>query len=222
MSSAEKVWGLGYLAFQLLALPSLLAWVYGLLSFAPSAATSNFIYYLVNITAMVCIFHRFLRDSLKAAGGDFWNLLQTVVLGYVAYFAASGLLDALLGHLFSGVENQNDNAVVAMLESTPFSTILCLLLFAPVTEELLYRGLIFSSIYPRCRWFAYAASMAIFSAVHVVGYVGTANPETLAASFIQYLPAGLCLAWTYTKADNIFAPMLVHIIANAVALGLVR
>ena len=45
---------------------------------------------------------------------------------------------------------------------------------------------------------------------------------TLVLCFIQYLPAGLCLAWTYTKADNIIAPVLVHGIINAIAIGLVR
>ena len=45
---------------------------------------------------------------------------------------------------------------------------------------------------------------------------------TLILCFIQYLPAGLCLAWTYSKADNIFAPILVHALNNAIAIGLVR
>lgn len=222
MSGNEKVWGLGYLIFQLLALSSLLAWIYGLLSLSPSNAVANFIYYVVNVIAMICIFHRFLRDSLKAAWKNLWELVQAVILGYVAYLAASSALDWLLGLLFPGLRNVNDSAVISMLKSDYVPTLLCVLLFAPLTEELLYRGLIFHNLYQRSRWLGYAVSMAAFSAVHVVGYIGTADPATLAICFVQYLPAGLCLAWTYTKADNIFAPMLVHVIANAVALGLVR
>ena len=41
-------------------------------------------------------------------------------------------------------------------------------------------------------------------------------------AFLQYLPAGLCLAWAYTKADTIFAPILIHAIINAVSIGLVK
>lgn len=222
MSGNEKRWGTAYLIFQLFALSSLLAWVYGLLSLSPSAAISNFIYYVVNVIALVWIFHRFLRDSLKAAWHNLWELIQAVILGYVAYLAASSALDWLLGLLFPGQSNVNDGAVISMLKSNYVPTLLCVLLFAPLTEELLYRGLIFRNLYQRSRWVGYAVSMVAFSAIHVLGYVGSAAPATLLVCFVQYLPAGLCLAWTYTKADNIFAPMLVHVIANAVALGLVR
>ena len=56
----------------------------------------------------------------------------------------------------------------------------------------------------------------------MLGYIGTESVRTLVLCFLQYLPAGLCLAWTYTKADNIFAPIVVHAIVNAVAIGALR
>lgn len=222
MTGAEKVWGFGYLAFQLLALSTLLSWVCRLCGFHPSAAMSNFLYHMINVIGMICIFHRFLRSSLRAAREDFWNLLQAVVLGYVAYLASSRLFDWAMDLLKLSVTNVNDSAVLSMLKSDRIPTVLCVLLFAPLTEELLYRGLIFRNLYQRSRWLAYVLSMAVFSAVHVVGYAGSTDPVTLIVCFAQYLPAGVCLAWTYTKADNIYAPILVHMIANAVALGLVR
>ena len=69
---------------------------------------------------------------------------------------------------------------------------------------------------------AYLVSMAAFAAIHVLGYIGSEDLGRLVLCFIQYLPAGLCLAWTYTKADNILAPTLVHAIVNAVAIGALR
>ena len=60
------------------------------------------------------------------------------------------------------------------------------------------------------------------AAIHVLGYIGSYDIGRLVLCFIQYLPAGLCLAWTYTKADNIAAPMVVHAIVNAVAIGALR
>ena len=64
--------------------------------------------------------------------------------------------------------------------------------------------------------------MAAFAALHVLGYIGSESVTTLVICFLQYLPAGLCLAWTYTKADNIFAPVVVHALVNAIAIGAVR
>ena len=34
-------------------------------------------------------------------------------------------------------------------------------------------------------------------------------------ALLQYLPAGLCLAWSYAKSDTIFAPILIHALVNA-------
>ena len=64
--------------------------------------------------------------------------------------------------------------------------------------------------------------MAAFAAIHVLGYIGSADVARLVLCFIQHLPAGMCLAWTYTKADNIFAPVVVHAIVNAVSIGALR
>lgn len=222
MSSAEKVWGLGYYAFQLLALPSLLSWVCRQLSLHPSPALSNFICYGVSGIAVVCIFRRFLLTSLKSAWADRWAFLQAVVLGYVAYLLSSRALDYVLGLLSLRPDNVNDSAILAMLKSDRTITVLCVLLLAPLTEELFYRGLIFRNLWQRSNWLGYALSVAAFAAIHVMGYVGIAAPVTLLLCFVQYIPPGLCLAWTYTKADNIFAPMLVHILVNAAALGLTR
>jgi hypothetical protein len=53
---------------------------------------------------------------------------------------------------------------------------------------------------------AYALSILLFSAIHILGYIGRYSPLELTMAVLQYLPAGLCLAWSYTKAGTIFAP----------------
>ena len=109
-----------------------------------------------------------------------------------------------------------------MLQSNRVLMTIAVVVLAPLTEETLYRGLIFRNLWQTSRVGAYLVSMFAFAAIHVVGYIGTTDITTLILCFIQYLPAGLCLAWTYTKASNLFAPVLVHAIVNAIAIGLVR
>ena len=58
--------------------------------------------------------------------------------------------------------------------------------------------------------------------IHILGYIGVYSPLEIVMAFLQYLPAGLCLAWTYTKAQTIFAPIMVHSLVNAIAIGLLR
>ena len=222
MSRGEKILGFLYLAFQLTLLSPLLHKFNGMLASPMNTGTLNFVYYLVNSLAIVWIFHSFLRDSLIAAWRDLWNLIQAGVLGFVAYWACGKLLDLVMRWIMPGFHNVNDSAIAGMARSNYLLMVIGVVVLVPVTEEILYRGLIFRNLWQSSKVAAYLVSMAAFAAIHVLAYIGSESVTTLVLCFIQYLPAGLCLAWTYTKADNIIAPVLVHGIINAIAIGLVR
>ena len=40
--------------------------------------------------------------------------------------------------------------------------------------------------------------------------------------FVQYLPAGLMLAWSYEKSNTIVTPILIHTVINAIAIYSMR
>lgn len=222
MSRTEKILGWLYMAFSLIALPGLLAWLNAQLADPMNEGTLSFVFYLTNFLFILGIFRRFLRDSLVAAWRDIWNFIQAVVLGYVAYWAASEAMELVMSHLLPGFSNINDAAITAMAKSNYTLMLIGVVFLVPLAEEMLYRGLIFRNLWQSSKVAAYLLSMAAFSAIHVLGYIGSEDITTLVLCFLQYLPAGLCLAWTYTKADNIFAPTLVHAIVNAVAIGALR
>ena len=98
---------------------------------------------------------------------------------------------------------------------------LATVLFVPVAEETLFRGLLFRGLWDRSPIAAWCVSVAVFSLVHIIGYIGTYPPLMLLMAFVQYLPAGICLAYAYRKADTIFAPILMHIAINQVALQMI-
>ena len=222
MSRTEKILGWLYMAVSLLILPQLLNWVNNQLADPIPEATLNFVFYLTNFLFIAGIFHTFLRASLVAAWRDIWNFIQAVILGYVAYLAASKAMDFLMSFLVPGFSNINDAAISDLAKSNYVLMLIGVVFLAPVTEEMLYRGLIFRNLWQSSKVAAYALSMAAFAAIHVLGYIGSTDAARLVLCFIQYLPAGLCLAWTYTKADNIFAPIVVHALVNAIAIGALR
>ena len=94
--------------------------------------------------------------------------------------------------------------------------------FVPVTEECVFRGLIFRNLWKTSAIAAYLVSMAAFSAVHIVSYIGVYCPLHLVLAFLQYLPAGIWLAWCYTKSGSIFGPIVMHAIINLYSLNLLR
>ncbi len=222
MSRGEKLPGALYFAFSLFLLPSVLVWVNGKLAAPMDGATRNFVRYLIDFLFILIIFHRFLRDSFVAAWRDIWNFVQAVVLGLVAYRACAWVFDLVMSYLLPGFSNINDTAISAMAGSSYLLTLIVVVFLAPLIEEVLYRGLVFRNLWRSSKVAGYLVSMAAFSAVHVLGYIGTESLTTLVLCFVQYLPAGLCLAWTYSKADNIFAPVIVHAVVNAIAIGALR
>ncbi len=214
LTSQETLSGLLYLAFQLLLLPGLLTWCNGQLGSSLNTAELNFVFYLVNFMAMLLIFHSFLGRSARQAAQHPAYFCQAVILGFVAYYACNYCTTWVVRQLVPSFSNYNDEAIAAMSSSNYFLMFVGTVILVPPVEECLYRGLIFRNLYGKSRWAAYLVSIAAFSIIHILGYVGKYSALELLMAFLQYLPAGLCLAWAYTKADTIFAPIVIHAAIN--------
>jgi len=91
-----------------------------------------------------------------------------------------------------------------------------------ITEETLYRGLLFQGLQRKNRALAYLVSVSVFAWIHVMGYVGQFDWRTLLLCFVQYLPAGIILALAYEKTDTIITPILIHIAVNQIGMSAMR
>ena len=222
LTNQETIGGFCYLAFQLIFLPGLLSWINGFLDHPLNTAELNFVFYLVNFIAILLIFHSFLGRGLSQATQHPAILCQAIILGLAAYYACNWFTTWTIRHLVPGFSNYNDESIAAMLGGNYFLMAVCTLILVPPVEECLYRGLIFRNLYGKSRWAAYIVSILVFAIIHIIGYIGKYSAVELLMAFLQYLPAGLCLAWAYTKADTIFAPIVIHAVINAVSIGLMR
>ena len=84
----------------------------------------------------------------------------------------------------------------------------------PPVEECFYRGLIFRNLYGKSRVLGYIASILAFSMIHIIGYIGAYSAVELLMACLQYLPAGLCLAWSYVRGGTLFTPIVIHAAIN--------
>ena len=221
MNRKEKTLGIIWLVIQLF-LGYLMGLANGLLPDPLKGSTLTFVTYLVNFLVIVCIFSRFLRDSLAAAWRGLWEFAQAVILGFVFYFACDWLLDKAFSYLLPSYTPLLDTSISALSGGNRYLMIIGVVILAPVIEESLYRGLIFRNLLRKKKVLAYILSILAFAAVHVLGHIGAQDVAALVLCFLRYLPAGLCLAWTYAKADNVLAPIVVHAIVNAISIGLVN
>ena len=118
--------------------------------------------------------------------------------------------------------NVNDNAIAGLAQENGKWIFVCTVFFVPVVEELIYRGLIFQNLQRKNRLLAYCVTVAVFSFIHIMGFIGSESWRTLAICFVQYLPAGLALAWAYEKTDTIITPILIHIAINLLGMTILR
>ena len=218
ITSQETVGGFVYFAFQMLALPSLLRWCNVQLSSPLNEAELNFVFYLVNFMAMLLIFHDFLGRSFYQATHHPAYFAQAIVLGFVAYFACRYCIGWLIRHFVPGFTNYNDASIAAMKGTNHFLMLIGTVVLAPPYEECIYRGLIFRNLYGKSRWAAYIVSILAFAIIHIIGYIGRYSAVELLLAVLQYLPAGLWLAWSYAKGDSIFVPILIHAAINYVTI----
>lgn len=222
MTDRAQFSGLIYLLLDLFILPSILIMGNSLLPTPLPEALVNSIYFALNFLCVVLICRHFLWHSLKLVRKTPLSLLKYALIGFVLYELGTYLVNIGILIVMPDFANVNDQAIFAMGKDYFALTATGLILLVPVVEETLYRGIVFRLIYERSKLLGYLLSAIVFSSIHVVGYLGTYDPKVLLLCFIQYLPAGLCLAWTYAKADNIFAPILVHMTINLIGVATMR
>ena len=222
LSRNETIAGWSYSAFSMLALPIVLAYVNGLLPDPLNEAKLNFVFYAANFTACVMIFRRLLKLNLQIAVRRIFPVLWYALLGYLGYSALTSILTALIQTLVPGFANVNDMSIAALAGKELTLMAIGTVILVPVAEELFYRGLMLRQLAGKSRILAYCVSMGVFALVHVVGYIGSYSPLTLVLCFIQYLPAGYCLAWCYSSTGTIVTPIVMHMIVNAYGLANLR
>ena len=137
-----------------------------------------------------------------------WIMLGTLV----AYYIAAGLFASLVlkpdqedigGDLGVG----NPSIAIAV------TAVVMIALFAPVAEELFFRGFVFAGL--RSRWSLWPAAIAsglIFGLVHAPTGITTVVP--LAA-------LGFALCWLYDRTGSLWPCVIAHMINNGLALAVV-
>ena len=222
LSLTEKHIGWIYWPLQLFVLPVALTTIQPYLPVALSEAQLNFVFFALNFLGATAIFFRFLIQSGRVALERPLYTLQSAFFGYGLFWICSVILRLLTVYFFPDFSNLNNTSILELAADNYTLTAIGTVLLAPVAEELIYRGLIFDTLHPRSPFAAFFISTVFFAAIHVVGYITLYDPVDLILCFVQYIPAGLCLGWAYTRSGSIWAPILAHIAINQTSILTLR
>ncbi|AGT30661.1 peptidase [Geobacillus genomosp. 3] len=104
-----------------------------------------------------------------------------------------------------GIEpgSENTQHIIDIIRLTPLLVVVTSIV-GPILEELIFRKIIFGSLYEKYNfWFAALVSSLLFAIVHM-------EPEHL----LLYTSMGMVFAFLYAKTGRIFVPMFAHVAMN--------
>ena len=221
-SRRETLWGGIYLILYLCVLP--LAVPLAAVRLLPELNTAqvNFIYFCINFAATAFIFRKYLFQTMQDALCVPFRTILYAVFAFLGSILLGGMVGSFILRVYPEFMNVNDNAIGAMILENRALMVIGSVLLAPITEELLFRGLVFRGLYDRSPLAAYLISMVLFSVIHISGYVGHYDWKLLFFCFLQYLVPAYCLNYAYRYSGNLIAPILMHMVTNLVALMAMR
>ena len=143
-----------------------------------------------------------IRDAhaLPPLESIFWGIVG-IFLALFAQSAAASIEYAL------GIEmgSENTEQIVGLIKTTPL-IIFVTSIIGPILEEIVFRKVIFGSLYKRLNFFfAGLISSLIFSIAH-------GEPEHL----ILYGAMGFTFAFLYVKTKRILVPIFTHVAMNTI------
>lgn len=178
---------------------------------------------ILGLTALVWVRVRYPGNARRLAGPappSIRLVLVALGTGLAAYLVINVGLGTLLEVLarFTGVELppvQEDFQQAARDEQmAPFFAVGAVL-FAPLAEELFFRGMLFPAIAKRLGlWAGIVGSAAAFSFAHLNPGVGGVGHLII---IVIIFPLGVLLAWLYHRLGTIVVPMIVHAVFNVIS-----
>jgi membrane protease YdiL (CAAX protease family) len=143
------------------------------------------------------------RDPLAA-------ILTGLGYGVLAWFGSSVVLvlvTALLTAVGQPPPTGPAEQAIAMLD--PWLVVVAIVVFAPIAEELFFRGIVFNAwLRESGRRWAYIGSAALFAVIHLS-----------LASLLPIFLLGLALAWVYQRTGNLLAPIVMHATVNGISVA---
>lgn len=165
----------------------------------------------------------FLIENIKAFKEKlFENIVWSCSAGIAMEYGLA-ILSNLIVLLLLGTKGNDGSANQQLfnvyLSSGPILMFIQAVIFAPILEELLFRGIIFRTARKKGLVLGHIISSLTFGFLHV--YSGLLQGDmTQWIHMIPYVAMGFAFSYAYEKRGNICVPMIIHMLNNFIAIML--
>ena len=197
--------------------PSIILGIFGIGSSTLSDTTKIIVAFLSDlgfILLLIKIYNKTLKENFK----NFFNKDIVKHLKVAFRYWGIGMFMMVFSNLIisvitNGQLAENEEAVRSLINVFPVYMAFQLMVYAPITEELIFRKSIRDIT--NYKWLYVFLSGLIFGGLHVLSSLKTAIDLLY---LIPYCSLGFAFALLYTKTNNIFSSMIVHAFHNGLAL----
>lgn len=126
------------------------------------------------------------------------------------------VLNIIMG-LFITEQGANQEAINNMIQDSPYTQFIAVVIFAPIMEEIIFRYAIFKSILYKNRILAYVVSSLIFGSVHLIMSIFQGSLSQDIVLLPVYTMLGAVFAFAYDHTGKLSAPIVAHMLNNFVA-----
>lgn len=216
MSRGETAAALIYLPIHAAILPIVLVL---LLIGRMDTADINFIAYAIGFVYMLLFEWKFLRREFNSLCDRPLDCFVQVLICYGLMLGLGLCVNSLM--LLLGFDsNPNNTAVIDIAEVKMGATTALAVFLAPMVEELIFRGGLFSLLRRYNRLLAYVVNILIFGLYHIWSSV-IDSPINL-IYIIQYIPATYALCRCYERTNTIWGSILLHMLYNGMAIKMLE
>lgn len=135
-------------------------------------------------------------------------------IGAVAFLVCNILLGLIIELIIGPGTSTNQEAIESLVSIAPLTLVFTTVFFAPIVEELVFRGSIYTMIRKKASPLTtILITGAIFALLHVIfGLIGGEVKEIV--YFIQYFAMGCAFGYVYHKTDSLHVCIAIHMINN--------
>lgn len=219
MNKKESIIALIWLPIHIILLPYLLE--FAIVGGYCDEAQGNLAYYVVSAAVLSILLFKFLRREIDPFFDNALGFVWKVLICYGVMWGINLIMSSIISIItLFGVEigeNLNNEAIMEMTSTETGKMKAIAYFLAPISEELMFRGGVFSTIKKKSRIWAYIASIVLFSAYHVVPYA--LSDITYLPYMILYFPASYVLCRCYEQTKSIWGSIMLHAMINYISMA---
>lgn len=207
-----------YWTFFLFVIPQILVYFIIELKIIPTASLLLYVQWITYAISMVAAILLSFPLFKKESKLEIPKIVYTIIVCIVAMYCFNILFSLIMRMIDGPITSNNQQSLSTQVNYNIPMYLVMTVVFAPILEEIVFRGGIFRSLRFKCGfWIAAIISSFLFGFVHVFSSLQAGDFQDLIYLFL-YGGLGMAFAYAYEYNKSIMACIIIHAIYNLIGM----